>query len=78
VECQGYELPRKRDAIRSKIDESACQIVCIQETKRESFDNFYIKKFCPRNLDNFAFAPSIGASRGLITIWEAAFYGTIV
>jgi hypothetical protein len=48
---RGLNLQEKWDAIRDKISESACQVLCIQETKRETFDNFYIKKFCPKSLD---------------------------
>jgi exonuclease III len=53
---RGINSQAKWDAIRDKISESACQVVCLQETKRENFDSFYIKKFCPRALDNFAFS----------------------
>jgi hypothetical protein len=42
----------------------------LQETKREVFDLDYIKKFCPRKFNNFEFLPSVGASRGLIIIWN--------
>ena len=76
---RGINSQEKWDAIRDKISESACQVVCLQETKRESFDNFYIKKFCPRNLDQFAYSPSIGASRGIITIWNSSLFdGSVV
>jgi hypothetical protein len=36
------------------------------------FDNFYIKTFCPKSLDQFAFSPSDGASGGLVTIWNSS------
>lgn len=64
----------KWDAIRAKIVESACNIVCLQETKREDFNVAYLKKFCPRHLDSFAFSPSTGASGGLVTIWKSNLY----
>jgi hypothetical protein len=47
-----------------------CDILCIQETKKDSFDDSYIRYFCNRSLDKFAFGPSIGASGGFITIWK--------
>jgi len=56
---RGINAQEKWDALRWKIIESACQIICIQETKRENFDIFYIKKFCPRNFDQFAFLPQL-------------------
>lgn len=44
--------------------------------------NFYqriIRKFCPRRFDNFAYSPSVGASRGILVLWSSAlFTGTLV
>ena len=65
---RGINSQTKWDAIRDKITESAYQIVCLQEIKRENFDPFYIKKFFPRNLDKFAYSPYVGASKGILTI----------
>lgn len=67
---RGINSQVKWDNIRAKIDESSCHILCLQETKRESFDMQYLKKFCPRHLNQFAFAPSNGASGGLLTVWN--------
>lgn len=76
---RGINSQEKWDALGDKISESACQVLCLQETKRGIFDNFYIKKFCPRNLDKFAYSPSLGASGGLITIWNSSlFEGSLV
>ena len=60
----------KWDAIRAKINDSSCHIVCLQETKRDNFDQLYLKKFCTKQLNSFAFFPSVGASGGIITIWN--------
>jgi hypothetical protein len=35
----------KWDLIRNKIQETSCDILCLQETKRETFDLQYIRKF---------------------------------
>lgn len=76
---RGLNSQEKWDALRDKINESACQILCLQETKREHFDSFYINKFCPRWLDSFAFSPSVGASGGLLIVWNSSLLdGTIV
>jgi mRNA deadenylase 3'-5' endonuclease subunit Ccr4 len=54
-------------------------LVCLQETKRENFDSFYIKKFCPRNLDKYAFFPSTRASGGLLIMWNCSLFdGTVI
>lgn len=65
---RGSNSQEKWDAIRAKVCGSACQILCLQETKRNSIDHFFIRKFCPRNLDSFALFPSVGASGRLLTV----------
>lgn len=57
-------------AIRNKVDESKCDFLCIQETKREVFDSMYIKLFCPKRLNKSDYQPSIGASGGLLVVWN--------
>ena len=69
--CQsirGINAVGKWDAMRDKIEESACLVVCLQETKKEHFDMAFITKFAPRQFDHFDFIPSMGASSGLLVI----------
>jgi hypothetical protein len=47
---RGINSSSKWNAIRSKINETSCDILCIQETKREFFDEAYIIFFVPRPL----------------------------
>lgn len=54
--------------------ESQCDIICLQETKKENFDASFLKNFCPPSFDAFVFLPSIGASGGMITIWKSAIF----
>lgn len=66
-------------ALRNKIDESNCSIICLQETKKEQFDHSFIRKCCPRRFDKFEFVPSAGASGGIIIIWcSSQFVGQII
>ena len=44
--------------------------MCLQETKRQSFDLQFIRKFCPQNFDSFHFLPSTGASGGILVVWQ--------
>jgi exonuclease III len=67
---RGINSDVKQNAIRSKIQETGCDIVCIQEIKREMFDQAYIKKNCPNVFDSFFFIPSLGSSGGSIIIWK--------
>jgi hypothetical protein len=52
--------------------------MCLQETKRETFDSFSLKKLCPRYLENFSFFPWVGASGGLLTIWNGSILDGII
>jgi exonuclease III len=69
---RGINSSNKWSAVKSKINESACDIVCLQETKRASFDQAYVKNFCPPSFDRFEYAPSTGASGGRIIAWKSS------
>src|SRR3954468_17273997 len=68
---------RQRD-VRNKIDESRCSIICLQETKIDSFDLRLIRKFYPRRFDNFAYSPSVGASGGILIVWCSCFFSGVL
>jgi exonuclease III len=44
--------------IRNKIEESAANIICLQETKCGTFDLNFIHNFAPTRFDKFLFVPS--------------------
>jgi hypothetical protein len=51
--------------------------MCFQETKREHFGLSYIKNFCDRKFNSFAYVPSIG-NYGGITIWNDNLFSSTV
>jgi exonuclease III len=59
---RGINSQPKLTAIRSKISEKSCDIICLQETKKEFFDQSFVKKFCPSSFYCFEFTPSVDAS----------------
>jgi exonuclease III len=74
---RGLNALGKWDAVRDKIEESACSVICLQETKKEHFDLSSIRKFAPRRFDSFDFIPSNGASGGILVVWNGSvFQGT--
>lgn len=76
---RGLNSKEKWDAIRAKINESSCHIVCLQETKRDNFDPLYLKNFCPKLLSSFVFFPSVGASGRILTVWNSnMFSGEVI
>jgi hypothetical protein len=75
---QGINGVEKWDAVRDKI-ESACSIFCLQETKKEHFDQQFVRKFAPRHFDCFDFVPSVGASGGILIGWSSShFLGQVI
>lgn len=69
---RGLNASDKWDALRNKIDESSCSIICIQETKREIIDMAFIRNFAPNRFDKYDYIPSVGASGGLLVIWNSS------
>ena len=54
---RGINSKDKWLALRQKIDESDCNILCLQETKREIFDTTYLKKIALPDLINLPSYP---------------------
>ena len=75
----GINASEKWDAVRDKIEESASSVICLQETKKETFDIGFIRKFAPRRFDRFDFIPSVGAFGGILVLWNSVvFLGLVV
>jgi endonuclease/exonuclease/phosphatase family metal-dependent hydrolase len=71
---RGINPEKKWLALSRKIQELGCDIICLQETKRESFTMDYIKNLCPKKFSNFLFLPSVGASGGVLTAWNGSLF----
>ena len=71
---RGLNSENRKRVVRQKIDESHCAIACLQETKFTSFDSRTIKSFCPKRFDSFAFSPSLGASGGILFVWNSSVF----
>jgi exonuclease III len=69
---KGINSSSKWNSIKSIIKEKNCDMICLQETKREQFDQNYIKIFCTPDFDKFEFVPSVGASGGTIVCWKSS------
>ena len=76
---RGLNDSNKWDAVRNKVEESACAVFCLQETKRQDCDSAFVRNLAPRCFDIFDFIPSIGASGGILLVWNSSvFSGTIL
>jgi exonuclease III len=47
---RGLNAKEKWEAVRDKISESGCDVICLQETKRQLLDAQFVKNFCPASL----------------------------
>jgi hypothetical protein len=63
---KGINSQDRWNDIRLRSEESNC--------KNEFFDQSYIRNFCNRKFNQFAFVPSIGNSGGIITIWNGSLF----
>jgi len=75
---RGLNARHKQLALRSAISSSGCSVVCLQESKKELFDDAFIKECCPPGFDEYVNVPSNGASGGLIIIWKSAVFSGLV
>ncbi|KAJ1253597.1 hypothetical protein BS78_K020200 [Paspalum vaginatum] len=76
---RGLNATKKWNSIRDKIIDSRCDIICLQETKKQEFDYLFIKKICPASFNKFEFVPSNGASGGMLVAWkDSLFDGELV
>jgi exonuclease III len=69
---KGINFERKWNSIQNKIQETKCDIICIQDTKREHFDLEYLKKFTTREFNNYSFIPSSRNSGGTFISWKGS------
>jgi exonuclease III len=60
----------KRKEVRKLVGEKFPSIVCLQETKLALCDDFLCSSLWGNSPHAFSFRPSVGASRGLLTIWD--------
>jgi len=49
-------------------------VICLQETKKETFDALFLKKICPSGFDSFEVLPSVGASGGILIAWKGSVF----
>jgi exonuclease III len=75
---RGSNSEERQREIRSKIEESQCAIICLQETKCEYIDHKLLRKFCPKCFDNFAYSPSVGASGGILVVWNSSIFSGLL
>ncbi|GJT18906.1 RNA-directed DNA polymerase, eukaryota [Tanacetum coccineum] len=71
INTNGIVGDNKKGWIRELVDRNSPLFVGIQESKLLSCDKNVIRSLWPRNYINFAVSNSVGASGGIITIWDS-------
>jgi len=67
---RGLNFISRQDSVCSIVDSSRSDIVCIQETKITDLSHRIILSALGSDFSNFTFAPSIGASGGILITWR--------
>jgi len=67
---RGLNSISRQDSVRSFVDSSWSDIVCIQETKITELSRRIILSALGSDFSDFTFAPSIGASGGILIAWR--------
>ncbi|KAL5704195.1 hypothetical protein ACHQM5_022653 [Ranunculus cassubicifolius] len=67
---RGSRSERKAHAMRKKVRKFRPVIVTLQETKREEFSDNLSKFFWGNQEHKWAEAPSVGASGGIVVMWD--------
>ena len=62
----------KRREVRQLVREKCPLILCIQETKCVTFDDFMCNSIWGDANVGYSFQPSLGASSGLVTLWDSS------
>jgi exonuclease III len=65
---KGVNSDKKWNAVRDRDVESYCDVICLQETKRDSFNDSFIRNMCPPAFDYYEYLPSVGLSGGVIIV----------
>ena len=64
----------KRVVLKSVVQSFKGECLFLQETKKKVIDIQIIRSICPWSDSQFAMRPSIGASGGILLVWNAAYW----
>lgn len=68
---RGLNSSSRRDAVRVIVDSSKIDVICLQETKMPVITRAMVLSMLGSDFDNnFCFAPSSGASGGILIAWR--------
>ncbi|GJS39763.1 putative RNA-directed DNA polymerase, eukaryota [Tanacetum coccineum] len=71
LNSNGLGGDNKKSWINELVDRNSPSFFGVQETKLESVDQSLIRSLWPRSYAQFAFSGSVGASGGILTMWDS-------
>lgn len=74
LNINGLGEDKKKSWIRSMVGKDSPSFLGIQETKMENIDLMFAKSLWPRDNLGFAFSNSMGASGGILSIWDSSIF----
>jgi exonuclease III len=69
LECEGAQL-QSQDYVRTLVNSSRVDVVCLQETKMTKISRGTILSVLGSNFSHFTQLPSVGASGGILLAWK--------
>lgn len=70
----GLGKASKKKLVKCSIQDSSCDIVCLQEKKLQQFNEKLLKSTYRNNFDCWDEKASIGSCGGLLTCWKSSCY----
>ena len=67
---RGLNSSSRQDSLRSLVDSSRSDIVCVQETKIAGLSHRIILSALGADFSDYAVVPSTGASGGILIAWR--------
>lgn len=67
---RGLNSVARQDSVRTLVESTRADIVCLQETKMENVSRRTVLSALGSSFSHYVFAPSVGASGGILTAWK--------
>jgi len=67
---RGLDEFEKRNKVRRLVSEKNPFVLCLQESKLSVVDDLLVTAVWGNSPSDYSFQPSVGASRGLLTVWD--------
>ena len=72
---RGLGDPDKCNVVRDAISSANPTVMCVQESKLHSIDQFKIKTFLPPQLAcSYKYIPAVGSRGGIVTAWSQSYW----